>query len=121
METNFKSTKTEILENLKSLKEKGVNVIIHDSFIDRIASSQFTINSGAFVTFGTNVHNNDNNDVVVKIKTIKKANELSVHIYQNSSEEDIKTQITSIMNHLSKIEEESKSTAIVDFLKEELK
>lgn len=118
MET--KTTKSEILESLKKLKDKGVNVIIHDSFIDRGVSNGFTINSGSFVTPGVSIHHSNNNDVVLNIKTLKKANELSIHIYQNSSEEEIQNQIGSISNHLKRIEDESKSTAIVDFLRGEL-
>jgi uncharacterized protein YgbK (DUF1537 family) len=119
MET--KSTKTEILSGLAELKEKGVRVIVHDSFIERQVANTYAVNSGAFVTFGTSVHHNDQNDVIVNIKTMKKATDLTVNIYQNSSEDEIKSQITSINNHLKRLEEEGKSTAIVDFLKEELK
>jgi len=119
MET--KSTKTEILAGLIELKNKGVNVIVHDSFIERLVANTFSINSGTFVTMGTNIHHNDQNDVIVNIKTMKKASDLTVHIYQNSSEDEIKNQINSIKNHLNRLEEESKSTAIVDFLKVELK
>ena len=120
MET-FKSTKEEILAGLVELKNKGVNVIVHDSIIDRQINNGLTVNSGCFVTFGTNVHSDNNNDVVIKIKTLKKAEDLTVHIYQNSSEEEIKNQINSIKSHLNRLEDESKSTAIVDFLKGELK
>jgi soluble P-type ATPase len=120
METT--SVKSEILNDLKELKQKGVNVLIHDSFLDRGihfgGSGTMVINSGSFTINGGPCVSGEISEE--KVKVLKRASELTVHIYLNSKEEEIKAQISGIKGHLNKIESESKSSAIVDFLKEEL-
>lgn len=118
------TAKSEILKDLKELKEKGVRVIVEDGFIDRTpvygsGIGTLTINSGSLVGHGI-CHHNQENDSILKVKTYKKPEELFIYIFQNSTEEEIKAQITTIQNHINHIEKECKSSAIVDFLKEEL-
>lgn len=113
------TVKSEILKDLKELKEKGVNVILEESFIDRgqgYLSGTFTVNSDSIVNHAVFHHGSQLN-----VKTYKKPSELYIHIYQNSNEEEIKNQISSIKRHIKQIEEECKSSAIVDFINSELK
>lgn len=114
----IKSTKTEILNDIKELKSKGVNVIMHDSFLDR--KVQITLMGSISINgcANGNVHIPINN---VDTKILKKPSELTLEIYLNSKEEEIISQISLIKYSLIEIEKESKVTAIADFLKEELK
>jgi len=109
------TVKSEILKDLKELKSKGVNVVIHDLFLERALPGTFTINSGGF-TVGSSIISSHN--IETKVNVLKKPSELTVSIYLNSTEDEIKNQISAIKNHIKTIEKESKSTAIVDFLKE---
>ena len=117
MET--KSIKTEILKDLKELKEKGVIIIMHDEFLVP------ELNNNSFLVMGNISGSNCNGNCSCKGKskpeTIKKPSDFSIDIYQNSTEEQIKKLISDVKNILIFSEERSKSTAIVDFLKEELK
>jgi len=109
------STKNEILNDLVELKNKGVKVNMNDSYLDR--DSNYTL-GGVFVTGITT--NGISNNQELKVNLLKKPSELTVEIYLNSTEDEIKNQISSIKSQIKNIEQASKSTAIVDFLKEEL-
>lgn len=114
------STKSEILHDLVELKNKGVVVNMNDSYLDR--------NIYTIMNHGTSFVTGINNTVAgitsvnteIKVNLLKKPSELTVEIYLNSTEEDIKNQISSIKNQVKNIEQASKSSAIVDFLKEQL-
>ncbi len=107
------STKSEILNDLVELKNKGVKVNMNESYLDRNCFS-----GASFVTGINNVLTGINTEI--KVNLLKKPSELTVEIYLNSTEDDIKNQIINIKNQVRNIELASKSTAIVDFLKEEL-
>lgn len=113
------STKSEILNDLVELKNKGVKVNMNESYLDR---NIFTINNGTSFVTGINntVAGVTSINTEVKVNVLKKPSELTVEIYLNSTEDEIKNQINSVKNHIKNIEQASKSTAIVDFLKEEL-
>lgn len=104
MET--KSSKLEILKELKSLKEKGVKVKIHNSILSR--------NANIFISGNINASN-------VGFNTIKSPEELSIDIYLNSTEEEIKNLIQITKSNIDFYEKSAEVTAIVDFLKDELK
>ena len=108
------SNKSEILKDLKELKSKGVNVVVHDSYLERIASN---IHSGSFVIGGSIISSSNSE---AKVNVLKKPSELTINIYLNSTEDEIKNQITAVKHYINIIEKDSKSSAIVDFLKEEL-
>ena len=111
------STKSEILNDLVELKNKGVKVNMNDSYLNR--DSNYTL-GGVFVTGIVNNGSINNNNQELKVNLLKKPSELTVEIYLNSTEDEIKNQISSIKNQVKNIETASKSTAIVDFLKEQL-
>lgn len=112
METT--STKQEILNDLKELKNKGVKVIMHEKYLEKSLHGTLVFNGGCIVS-GTP------NDSEAKVRLVKTPEELVINIYLNSSEEDIKMQLSSVKSQLISIENSSKSSAIVDFLKTELK
>ncbi len=111
------STKSEILNDLVELKNKGVKVNMNESYLDRNIYTLMN-NGTSFVTGINNVVTGVNTEI--KVNLLKKPSELIVEIYLNSTEEDIKNQIINAKNQIKHIEQYSKSTAIVDFLKEEL-
>ena len=113
------STKSEILHDLVELKNKGVKVNMNDSYLDRNIYTAMT-NGTSFVTGINNVVTSINSvNTEIKVNLLKKPSELTVEIYLNSTEDDIKNQIINAKNQIKHIEQYSKSTAIVDFLKEE--
>lgn len=112
------STKSEILHDLVELKNKGVKVNMNDSYLNR--DSNYTMGNGVFVTGIMNNGSINDNNQELKVNLLKKPSELTVEIYLNSTEDEIKNQISSIKNQVKNIEQTSKSSAIVDFLKEQL-
>jgi len=114
------STKSEILNDLVELKNKGVKVNMNESYLDR--NIYTTMNHGTSFVTGINntVAGITSVNTEIKVNLLKKPSELTVEIYLNSTEEDIKNQIINAKNQIKHIEQYSKSTAIVDFLKEEL-
>ncbi len=114
------SLKSEILKDLRELKDKGVKVNMNESYLERNAYTINSINSGSFVTGMVNTNIVAGVNTEIKVNLLKKPSELIVEIYLNSTEEDIKNQIINAKNQIKHIEQYSKSTAIVDFLKEEL-
>lgn len=113
------SLKKEILKGLEELKQKGVEVKMHDNFLDRVQGGfGNTINGTSFVSSGLVI---GGNNVEVNVKVLKKPSELSVNIYLNSTEKEIEDQIQSIKWHLETIDKTSKVSAIVEFIKEEMK
>jgi hypothetical protein len=114
------STKSEILHDLVELKNKGVKVNMNESYLDRNIYSAMN-NGTSFVTGINNVVTGINGiNTEIKFNLLKKPSELTVEIYLNSTEDDIKNQIINVKSQVRNIELASKSTAIVDFLKEEL-
>lgn len=118
METT--SVKAEILKSLKELKDKGVSIIMHDEFLAvNEYSNGFTV-MGHINTCSNAISCNGNCKGDKKPETIKKPSDFSIDIYQNSTEDQIKKQISDVKNNLQYNEEKTKTTAIVDFLKEQL-
>ncbi len=114
------SLKSEILKDLRELKDKGVKVNMNESYLERNAYTINSINSGSFVTGMVNTNIVAGVNTEIKVNVLKKPSELTIEIYLNSTEDEIKNQINSVKNHIKNIEFGSKSSAIVDFLKEEL-
>lgn len=114
------STKNEILNDLVELKNKGVKINMNDSYLERSAYTINSINSGSFVTGLVNTNIVAGVNTEIKVNVLKKPSELTVEIYLNSTEDEIKNQINNIKIHIKNIEFGSKSSAIVDFLKEQL-
>lgn len=107
----MKSAKEEILRSLIELKEKGVQIKFHESFIER-NNGQFII--GNAVSYGTCVATN------TTIQILKAPSELSIEVYVNSSEDEIMKQIICVKDQVSKYEKNAMSSSISEFLKEKL-
>lgn len=100
-----KSIKLEILKDLIELKEKGVYVKIHDSLISRNSNLIFgSVSCGHTGNY-----------------TVKSPKELEIDIYLNSSEDEIKNLIQTTKYSIELYEKNAEISAIVEFLREELK
>lgn len=93
---------------------------MNESYLDRNCFT--TMNNGTSFVTGINnvVAGISSINTEIKVNLLKKPSELTVEIYLNSTEDDIKNQIMNVKNQIKTIESASKSTAIVDFLKEQL-
>jgi hypothetical protein len=104
----MKSAKQEILRSLTELKEKGVEIKFHSSFIQ-----VHTVNG---LTFTGSVSGSGSTFMVLPAPK-----DIVIDIYINSSEQDIMNKIIAAKNAVKNYEEIVQVSAIVEFLREELK
>lgn len=105
----MKSSKQEILKSLKELIEKGVQVKMHSSFIQTN-----TVNGMMFTGTLSSMSN-------VSYTILPAPKDIIIDIYINSSESDIMSKIISAKDAVKLYEENVQVSAIVEFLREELK
>lgn len=104
----MKSAKEEILRSLKELQEKGVQIKMHDSFMQKTTVNGLTF-TGSCVSGSSS------------FILLPAPKDIIIDIYINSSEEDIMNKIISSKDAVKRYEETVHVSTIVEFLQEKLK